>query len=89
MKQKDFKKMMTLHEFALRFNHNKNGTNFNAAELCHLDNTVINDLLKEGYKPSDIMKHVTKVFKGGKKRYSILKKFIDDFDKKQSEKNKI
>lgn len=89
MERKDYKKFMSLHEFTLRFNHNNGGNNFNAAQLCHLDNTVINDLLKEGYKPSDIMKHVTKMFKGGKKRYNILKKFIEDFDKKQNGKNNI
>ncbi len=89
MKQKDFKKIMRMHEIALRFNHNKNGANFNASELCHLDSVAIKQLLDEGYKPSEIMKEATKVFKGGKKRYEILKKYIQDFEKKQNDKNNI
>lgn len=88
MKKQDYRKFMTMHELALRFDHNKNGANFNAAELCHLDNTVIKQLLEEGYRPSDIMKHVCKVFQGGKKRYEILKKYIDNFDKKQKNENR-
>lgn len=83
MKQKDLKTFMRMHELAARFEYHS-GTNINAAQLCHLDNSVLKQLLGEGYKPIEILEAFTEsVFKGNKKRYETLKKFIEDFDKKQ------
>lgn len=82
MKQKDLKTFMRMHEISERFNHNKSGANFNAAELCDLDQSTIKSLIDEGYKMSEIMMFGTKAFQTpqSKKRYEIIKKYIEDFD---------
>lgn len=87
MKKQDYRKFMTMHELALHFKHDGN---FNAAELCSLDNTAIEKLINEGYKPSEIMKAATTAFQGSnsENRYKILKKYIEEFDKKQKNENR-
>ena len=84
--KKDIRMFMRMHELSLHFKHDGN---FNAAELCSLDNKALEKLLNEGYKPSEIMKAATSAFQGSnsEKRYNILKKYIEDFDKKQKDGN--